>query len=226
MCGRFAFYSPHEAVGDYFDLPPAEELKPRYNIAPSQTVPLLRKNAVGSRELAMLRWGLVPSWARDPAVGHRMINARAETVAEKPSYRAAFRRRRCAILADGFYEWQAVGSGPKQPWFISTASGGPFLMAGLWEHWDKGDTPLETCTIITTAASEQMRSVHHRMPVILSAAVLDDWLSVNESGQASEILNADPVELRLRPVSRAVNNPAHDGPELIREAEVPDSISD
>ena len=138
MCGRFAFYSPRDAVTDVFGVDFPLELEPRYNITPSQHIATLRVDRAGVPEPVLLRWGLVPSWAKDPAIGNRMINARAETVREKPSFRAAFKRRRCVILADGFYEWRAV-DGAKQPYFIARDNRQPFAMAGLWEHWNRGD---------------------------------------------------------------------------------------
>ncbi len=217
MCGRFAFFSPREAVQELFGVDCTVELKPHYNIAPTQLVAALRAGQATSAEFAMLRWGLVPSWAKEPAIGNRLINARLETVAEKPAFRAAFRRRRCAVLADGFYEWQQRADGPKQPWFITAAAGGPFLMAGLWEHWDKGDVPLETCTLLTTEASGAMRAVHHRMPVILPPDALDRWLGAAGSDEALAVLDSVvTTELHMQPVSRAVNSPAHDGADLIQ----------
>lgn len=191
--------------------------RPRYNIAPSQDVAALRASERGKTEVAMLRWGLVPSWAKDPAIGNRMINARAETVGDKPAFRAAFRRRRCAILADGFYEWQAVDNGPKQPWFIRPSGDGPFLMAGLWEHWDKGAEPLQSCAIITTAADRAMRTVHDRMPVVLPATALERWLLSDDRDEATEILSSAAPRWRMHRVDTTVNSPANDGPDLIRE---------
>lgn len=217
MCGRFAFFSPREAVQELFGVDCGVDLTPHYNLAPTQDVPALRATEDGEIEFASLRWGLVPSWAKEPGIANRLINARLETAAEKPAFRAAFRRRRCAVLADGFYEWQAVGDGPKQPWFISRATGGPFVMAGLWEHWDKGEAPLETCTLLTTAATGSMSAIHHRMPVILSADALRPWLTAAGPDAALEILGHDhPADLRMQRVSRAVNSPAHEGPDLIQ----------
>ena len=217
MCGRFAFFSPREAVQELFGVDCTVELKPHYNIAPTQLVAALRAGQATPAEFAMLRWGLVPSWAKEPAIGNRLINARLETAAEKPAFRAAFRRRRCAVLADGFYEWQQRADGPKQPWFITAAAGGPFLMAGLWEHWDKGDVPLETCTLLTTEASGAMREVHHRMPVILPPDVLDRWLGAAGSDEALAVLDSVvTTKLSMQPVSRAVNSPTHDGADLIQ----------
>jgi len=139
MCGRFAFYSPAEATAALFGVDDTLDIKPRYNIAPTQFVAAIRKDDQGTLELTTLRWGLVPFWAKDPAIGNRMINARAETLAEKPSFSNAYRERRCLVLADGFYEWHTEG-GVKVPYFISLASGSPFAFAGLWEHWQSRQT--------------------------------------------------------------------------------------
>ena len=218
MCGRFAFHSPREAVLEYFGLELPADAAPSYNIAPSQSVAVLRAGAGDEDEIALLKWGLVPSWAKDPAVGNRMINARAETVAEKPAFRAAWKRRRCGILADGFYEWQTMPDGPKQPWFIRPVSNGPFLMAGLWEHWEKGPEPLQTCTIITTAASQTMQAVHHRMPVILGPESLETWLHGEDPAAAAAILEQPGPALQMHGVSRFVNSPANNGPDLILPA--------
>jgi putative SOS response-associated peptidase YedK len=181
MCGRFAFYSPTEATAALFGVSEAPALKPRYNIAPTQDIAAIRTAADGSREFAQFRWGLVPFWAKDPSIGNRMINARAETVAEKPSFRAAYRSRRCLILADGFYEWRKE-SDVKVPYFISLASGDPFAFAGLWEDWHAkdADDSLQTTTIITTAANEFMNTLHPRMPVVLEKERADRWLAGDE----------------------------------------------
>ena len=219
MCGRFAFYSPSEATAALFGVDgslvsAAVEIKPRYNIAPTQDVAAIRENDEKQRELTMLRWGLVPFWAKDPAIGNRMINARAETVAEKPSYRAAFRHRRCVVLADGFYEWHREGD-VKTQYFISLARGEPFAMAGLWENWTDKQTgeSLQTTTLITTAANDFMQPLHHRMPVILQPDSANKWLSgsIEYLNDAAEIMPA----LRAWPVSRQVNNARNQGEELI-----------
>jgi putative SOS response-associated peptidase YedK len=212
MCGRFAFYSTHEAVTELFGVEFPLAFEPRYNIAPTQYVAAIRLNDERQAEGVMLRWGLVPSWARDPAIGNRMINARAETIAEKPAFRAAFKRRRCVVLADGFYEWQA-GQDGKQPFYIHAADDRPLALAGLWEHWDKGDEPLQTCTLITTRANRFMSELHDRMPVVLDAAHYRDWLERPDPG----LLEPGPEGLlKAHPVSRAVNNPKHEGEELIQ----------
>ncbi|RMF97883.1 MAG: SOS response-associated peptidase [Gammaproteobacteria bacterium] len=217
MCGRFAFYSPREAVLETFGVDLGFDPPPRYNIAPSQDIVALRPGAAGERSGAWLRWGLVPSWAQDPAIGNRMINARAETVRSKPAFRAAFRRRRCVILADGFYEWQAR-NGAKQPWYISAADGRPLAMAGLWERWEGGEQRLESCTIITTEANRTLADLHGRMPVVLAPPQLDAWFGDSDLDRLETLLRPCPDDrLRCWPVSRRVNDPRHDGPELIRE---------
>lgn len=217
MCGRFAFYSPTEATAALFGVRSVPEVKPRYNIAPTQTIAAVRVSAVDSRELALLRWGLVPFWATDPSIGNRMINARAETVAEKPSFRAAYRKRRCLILADGFYEWRKEADG-KSPYYITLESGEPFAFAGLWEDWHSKDTgeALQTTAIITTAANEFMNQIHHRMPVVLQKDAADRWLDGDEQLLA-EVRESGPV-FRAWPVDRHVNNARNEGEDLVKAA--------
>ena len=195
-----------------------DEHAPRYNIAPSQGILAVRAapdGGDGAREAAVLRWGLVPSWAKDPDIGNRVINARAETVAEKPSFRAAFRRRRCLVPATGFYEWRAA-SGPKQPYTIGMADGGPFAMAGLWEHWTGPDgAAVETCAILTTEANELLRPIHARMPVIVAPSDFDLWL--DPALAMPELLAPllrpfDAAAMAAHPVSRHVNNVRNDDP--------------
>lgn len=219
MCGRYAFYSPAEAVRRTFGLDEVPELEPRYNIAPTQSVPAVREGTEGARTLAMLHWGLVPKWAKERAIGNRMINARAETISVKPSYRDAFRRRRCLVAADGWYEWQ-VAPGGKQPWFIRLRDGGPIAFAGLWERWnDPADGALlESCTIVTTDASESIRKIHGRMPVVLPEADWARWLDTafSDTEKLSELLRPyDPKALDAWPVSRQVNAPKNQGRGLI-----------
>ncbi|MDH5455877.1 MAG: SOS response-associated peptidase [Gammaproteobacteria bacterium] len=214
MCGRFAFYSPSEAAAALFGAAGSTEVQPRYNIAPTQFIAAIRDGENSKRELVMLRWGLVPFWARDPAIGNRMINARAETVAEKPAYRAAYRHRRCIVLADGFYEWRKE-SDVKTPYYISLANGEPFALAGLWENWtDKasGDS-LQTTTLITTAANEFMAPLHHRMPVILEADTAGEWLAGSKD-LLDDVAAITPA-LQAWPVDRRVNNARNEGEELI-----------
>ena len=218
MCGRFAFYSPTEATAALFGASGSLDIEPRYNVAPTQYVASIR-NAEGddARELALLRWGLVPFWAKDPAIGSRMINARAETVAEKPAFRAAFRRRRCLVLADGFYEWHKEGQA-KIPYFISLANEQPFAFAGLWERWQgkESDDEIESTTLITANANEFMSSLHHRMPVILEADTAERWLAGDDEVIDSAVEHTP--RLRAWPVRRNVNNPRNEGADLIEPA--------
>ena len=217
MCGRFAFYSPSEAVAALFGVNDALPVEPRYNIAPTQYIAAIRGNEEAGRELVMLRWGLVPFWAKDPAIGNRMINARAETVAEKPSYRAAYKHRRCVVLADGFYEWRREGE-IKTPYFISLKSGEPFALAGLWERWTDKETDeeLQSATLITTAANAFMESLHHRMPMVLQPDSANAWLSGDMKMIETATLDAPP--LRAWPVDRRVNNARNQGEELVEPA--------
>jgi putative SOS response-associated peptidase YedK len=217
MCGRFAFYSPTEAAAALFGAAGSLDLEPRYNIAPTQYVAAVRNDSEGERELVQLRWGLVPFWAKDPSIGNRMINARAETVAEKPSYRNAYKHRRCLVLADGFYEWQRHGDS-KVPYFISLASGQPFALAGLWENWtdkESGES-LQTTTLITTDANPFMAQLHHRMPVILEANTATDWLA-GSTELLDDVASITPP-LQAWPVDRRVNNARNEGEDLVRAA--------
>lgn len=220
MCGRFAFYSPKEAVLAVFGVELPFDLAPHYNVAPTQLVTALRASPTGGLEGTQLRWGLVPFWARDPSIGNRLINARAETLATKPAFRNALRRRRCVILASGFYEWRRHGAG-KTPYYIAPRDGRPLAFAGLWERWEHGETPLETCTIITTDASRTLHELHERMPVILPPAAVAVWLDPGQSTASLQpLLRPAPDEmLGFHPVSRAVNSPANDGSDLIATAE-------
>jgi len=217
MCGRFAFYSPSEATAALFGASGALPVEARYNIAPTQYIAAIRDDEDGARELIMLRWGLIPFWAKDPSIGNRMINARAETVAEKPSFRTAYRRRRCLVLADGFYEWRREGS-IKTPYYISPADGAPFAFAALWENWNskESDESIQSTTLITTAANDFMASLHHRMPVVLRPDTADRWLAGGDDA-IEYAINHGP-ELRAWAVDRRVNNARNEGADLIVEA--------
>jgi putative SOS response-associated peptidase YedK len=214
MCGRFAFYSPSEATAALFGVSGSLDVEPRYNIAPTQYVAAIRNAEDDERELALLRWGLVPFWAKDPAIGNRMINARAETVAEKPAFRAAYRRRRCLVLADGFYEWHTEETG-KTPYYITLASEQPFAFAGLWEDWQskESDESIQSTTLITAAANDFMITLHHRMPVILEPDTANRWLAGDDE-LIDYVIQHSP-KLRAWPVDRSVNNPRHEGESLI-----------
>ena len=192
-------------------------MKPRYNIAPTQDIAAIREDAGQGRELAAFRWGLIPFWAKDQSIGNRMINARAETVAEKPAFRAAYRRRRCLVLADGFYEWHKEGDG-KTPYFVSLASGEPFAFAGLWENWQskEGDESIQSATLLTAAANDFMASLHHRMPVILAPDTADRWLGGDDDVVDFALQNTPG--LKAWPVDRRVNNPRNEGVNLIDAA--------
>jgi len=215
MCGRYSLTSPLEAVRRLFDVTGGGNLAPRFNIAPTQGAAVVRLDpaAPSGRALDLLIWGLVPSWAKEAAIGSRLINARAETVAEKPSFRAAFGRRRCLVPADGFYEWQ-VAPGGKQPYRITLSDGRPFAFAGLWEHWQGPDgAELESFTIITTEANPQLRPIHHRMPVILAADAHARWLDHEDPGGLELLRPYAGEDLQVFAVSRRVNSPKHDDPE-------------
>jgi len=214
MCGRFAFYSPSEATAALFGVSTSIAVEPRFNIAPSQYIAGIRDTEDAGRELSMFRWGLVPFWAKDPSIGNRMINARAETVAEKPSFRAAYRHRRCLLLADGFYEWKKEGAG-KVPYFISLASGEPFAFAGLWESWQSKETEevIQSTTLITTAANEFISTVHHRMPIILQPDTADRWLAGDDELIAD--VSRDSPQFQAWPVDKKVNNARNEGEDLI-----------
>jgi putative SOS response-associated peptidase YedK len=218
MCGRFAFYSPHDAITRLFGVANATPVEPRYNIAPTQFVPVVRCDDAGVRRLAMLYWGLIPFWAKEKSIGARMINARSETVAEKPAFRAAYRKRRCLIIGDAYYEWRSLAGG-KQPYLLRAVDHEPFAMAGIWESWieREGGDPLESCSILTTAATGRAATVHDRMPVILSRAAYPVWLDAKASMTAIDALASAPVEVQLevQPVSKRVNNARNEGPELL-----------
>ena len=210
MCGRFTLRTPAHRLAEAFGVRELPNLRPRYNIAPSQDVVAIRRAAEG-RELALLRWGLIPFWAKDAAIGNRMINARAETVAEKPAFRAAFRRRRCLIAADGFYEWRKTDGGAKQPYYIRLADDAPFAFAGLWERWaPPDDDAVESCTLITTAANDLLKPIHDRMPVILAPSDHDAWLDA-EAPSAEALLRPYPADDMIAvPIGRLVNDPRSD----------------
>jgi len=218
MCGRFIQYSAPEVYASHFDLDTLCEVKPRYNLAPTQPVLAVRRAAEGTRELVPLRWGLVPSWSKGPDSRFSMINARAETVDSKPAYRNAFRHRRCLIPTEGFYEWKTQGR-EKTPYLIRRSDGEPFGMAGLWEAWRAGDgTTLESCTVIVTDANPLVRELHDRMPVILAHEDYEAWLdpaNKDTAGLLKLLRPTDPEPWTLRQVSRRVNSPKNDTPDLL-----------
>jgi len=219
MCGRYSITTPVEAMRGLFGFAgPGLNLQPRYNAAPTQVLPVVRRVADGDdRELVLLRWGLVPSWAKDIKIAARLINARAETVAEKPSYRTAFRRRRCLVPADGFYEWKKAGGGNKQPFRIRLPDGGPFAFAGLWERWQpEGGEAVESFTIVTTEAALGIRDIHARMPVILPPADYRPWLDPAATPDGlGALLRPYEAALEADPVSTAVNSVRNDTPDCL-----------
>ena len=220
MCGRFALKSPLPDIVAMFNLICQESPPPRYNIAPGQPVWAICQQA-GKPEVAPLLWGLVPEWAKDPAIGNRMINARAEGVAQKPAFRDAYRYRRCVIPADGFYEWGKTARG-KQPYFIHRQDNRPLWLAGLWEHWqDAPGNELETCTIITTSANELVGKLHDRMPVILELEESKTWLneSTAKETMAQLLRPAAKGLLQMYPVSPQVNRVGNDSPSCIAKVE-------
>ena len=224
MCGRFTNKAKPEQIKKEFKVgrinPTIFEL--RYNIAPTQLIPAVLESD-GERIIDELRWGLIPSWAKDESIGNKLINARAETLAEKPSFRNAFRSHRCIIPASGFYEWAKKGTGAKQPYYFYLKDKDVFGFAGLYEEWTNKETGelLETCTIITTEANEVLEPVHDRMPVILKAENYDQWLDPKETdtGRLEKLLVPYPAEeMASHAVSRAINNPSVDSPELIENS--------
>lgn len=223
MCGRFTLSTDFDHLLDFFsitDIPNDLDYKPSYNIAPSQSI-LAVTNHDGQRHLNLFRWGLIPSWSRDPGIGYRMINARAETLTQKRSFAPLLPRRRLAVLADGFYEWKREG-GKKQPFRIALKSGRPFAMAGLWDRWkDPEGTSIVTCTIITTQANDLVRAVHDRMPVLLNPEQLAAWLEPDK--EPPDVLEAlrsmDAADLHMYPVSPAVNSPKNNEASLIQRWE-------
>jgi len=213
MCGRFALFAPGQDVAEQFGVVVDHEMEPRYNIAPTQPVAAVRLNANSDkRELTYLTWGLIPSWAKDPKIGSRMINARSETAAEKPSFRAAFKRRRCLIPASGFYEWQKLGD-RKQPTFIHGVDKGLMGLAGLWEVWHSSDGSfVQSCTILTTQPNELMAPIHNRMPVIIAPEDYSMWLDPGPRPEDGLHLMRPyaGAQMAAYAVSTAVNSPRND----------------
>ena len=222
MCGRYTFKTPLDDIAALFglhgELPPFD---PRYNIAPTQTVPIIIAES-GQSELRLMRWGLIPHWAKDTSIGNRLINARAETVADKPAFRDAYRHRRCLVPADGFYEWKTRGK-RKQPYYIHRRDDEPIAFAGLWESWTDPEQkePLETFTIITTEPNELLRPIHNRMPVILTADDAESWLTADLDKAAGVLRPVGSSLLQADPVSSRVNTPANDDASLIEVIESP-----
>lgn len=226
MCGRFSQTQSAAVIADQFQLSQVPPLSPRYNIAPTQPVPVVLLKPQQGRQFELLRWGLIPAWAKDPSIGSRMINARSETVAEKPAFRTAFRRRRCLVLADGFYEWQQVGR-KKQPFYFHLQDRKPFAFAGLWEQWEDKSTgeAIASCTLLTTEPNALLETVHNRMPVILAPQDYDLWLDPT-------VQNLETLQPLLHPyaadamvgyaVSLEVNRTTNDSPACIQRSQPED----
>ncbi len=220
MCGRYVLTTPGQVLAEVFDLPQPVELAARYNIAPTQAVPIVRATEGGGRELAFVSWGLVPHWAKEKAIGNRLINARAESLAEKPAFRSSFKHRRCLIPADGFYEWKPEGGG-KQPWLLRLRGGEPFAFAGLWSRWQDpaaGGEPFESCAIVTTTPNELAATVHDRMPAILPKERHALWLDPQayDPVALAALLAPIPADaMEAFPVSKRVNSPANEDPRCI-----------
>jgi putative SOS response-associated peptidase YedK len=222
MCGRYVLKEPLDLLQRLFAYSSSEirQLRPRYNIAPTTKIPVVRCAADGTRELVEVRWGLIPSWAKDPATLPPMINARSESVAAKPSFRTAFKSRRCLIPASGYYEWQKRGTGPKQPFYFHARNNEPLAFAGLWESWrpPEGDA-IVSAAIVTCAASAEFAPIHDRMPVLLTEAkARDEWLSPRPLDEAAAAVLMRPAPagvLEARPIATRVNSVRNDDPSLI-----------
>jgi putative SOS response-associated peptidase YedK len=221
MCGRYAQFQSGEAVAELFEIESIPQLSPRYNIAPTQQVATISSDAkTGDRSLKFRHWGLIPSWAKDKAISSKLINARAETLAEKPSFRRAFATRRCLIIADGFYEWQKLGK-EKQPFYIHLKGDRTFAFAGLWEEWKSPENEvIESCTIITTTANETIAPIHERMPVILAPETYESWLDPKENDRQKleQILHLNSqLEVKTEAIATKVNNPKYDRPDCMEK---------
>jgi putative SOS response-associated peptidase YedK len=222
VCGRYTLATPNPAeVRARFPIGESVEVRRRYNVAPGDEVVAVTTDKEGRPRGELLRWGLVPSWSKRPDTGLKMINARVETVAERAAFRRAFERYRCLIIADGFYEWRRLPSGPKQAFHIARAGGGLFAFAGLWSIWhgEEGET-LRTCTILTTAANAAVAPLHDRMPIILAPGAEAAWLAPTDSPERLHRLlgGLDPADTELHPVGPAVNDARYDGPECLAPA--------
>ncbi len=219
MCGRYTLRADAREIARHFEVEAVPGVTPRYNVAPSQAVAIIRVAKGGDREADMYRWGLIPSWAKDPGIGNKLINARSETVAEKPAFRDAFKRRRCLVIADGFFEWEKLPARGKQPYYFKLKDDQAFAFAGLYEHWrGPDDRVINSCTLLTTQANDVLRPVHDRMPVMLHQADYDLWLDtdVRQTELLQELFKPYPAEeMTSYWVSTLVNKPTIDNAQLI-----------
>lgn len=223
MCGRFSFSPLAKIIEDRFDVKvDSTRYKPRYNSAPSQDLAVISN--VSPHEVSFYRWGLIPFWAKDKSIGNKLINAKAETIAEKPSFKNSLKRKRCLVLSDGFYEWKSVDKKEKIPYRITLKDNGLFAMAGLWDSWKDSDgTVIHSFTIITTTPNSLMENIHTRMPVILKREFEKAWLTDDNTDFLQTLLKSYPEnEMTAYPVSKLVNSPVNDVPELLKPAEYPD----
>ena len=215
MCGRYALKAPSSELASRFKLDEVVDVAPRYNIAPGTDIPTIRRSPEGKRVMHLLRWGLVPHWAKDPSIGAKLSNARGETVADKPSFRDAFQRRRCLVPADGFYEWKTEDK-QKQPYYFSLKSGEPFALGGVWESWRAPDgNILRTCCLITTGPNEIMQPVHDRMPVIVSPNDYEAWLTGEADDALGLVRPYRTDEMQAWAVSRRVSRSGEEGADLV-----------
>lgn len=220
MCGRFALWNDPGEIARELGVQAPPDLTKRYNVAPSQLIPAVRANSENNRELVRLVWGLVPFWAKERRIGYRMINARAESIAQKSAFKVSFRRRRCLIPASGFFEWRRTEDKGKQPYFVRLKNRDLLAFAGLWDRWKDRESgeEIESCTIITTEANELVRRLHDRMPAVVRSEHYGQWLDpgTTEPKRLQKLLGPYPAgEMEIHPVSRDVNSPANDRPDVV-----------
>lgn len=229
MCGRFVLVTPAKSIAERFDLEEFVDVEPRYNVAPTQDVGIIRVNPqTGGRNMRMAKWGLIPSWAKDPSIGPKLINARSETVHQKPAFRTSFKARRCLVPSDGFYEWDKLGK-VRQPYLFRMADGNPFAFAGLWDRWTAPDgTVTETCTVLTTPANDRLIAIHDRMPAILQPEDYGTWLdsALKDPEVLLKLLVPFPSERMVgQPVSRKVNRASYEAPDCIEPINIEETGS-
>jgi len=223
MCGRFAVTLPPDAMAQLFEAAPANKLPdvPNYNVCPTNQIHVVHAGQ-GGRQLVSMRWGFIPQWYKSPSDGSLLINARAETIAQKPAFRAACRERRCLIPVSGFYEWTKTPQGARLPWFIWRTDGAPLALAGIWQDWDGAEDPIRSCAIVTTTANSALSKIHHRMPVVLEASDWSLWLGEKGPGAARLMKSTGKDILQFYRVDRRVNSNRASGADLIQEIQIDD----